>query len=179
MASNSYRKLLGICQERVKISGGCSWAIVAPPLGENEECWGFDSLTMWVWKDISDSSFLFTLRDGDGKTVIQWVGHSSPWKWQREHCKDSRKPLRELDLCVFCGLGLWPSSTSQVLGRGTSPSLFLYCKGRIRFAQASTFSFTTPLFSQQTLRTYFLPDVVLGLITQILASGIHTVKYYG
>lgn len=60
--------------------------------------------------------------------------------------------------------GLWPSSISQVLGRGTSFPLFLYCK--VRLAQIFHFSFIPPLFNQQTWRTYFLPDVVPGLITQ-------------
>ena len=71
--------------------------------------------------------------------------------------------------------GLWPSSTSQVLGRGPPFSLFLYCKVRIRFTQVAVSSLTTTHhLNQQILRTYFLLDVVpTDLLKQNFALGIY------
>lgn len=79
------------------------------------------------------------------------MGHCSSWKWQREHCKASKKPLWKIDLHIFCGWGTlghllistgrwlfslrvdspsgphssWPSSISQAL-KEAHPSLSSY-----------------------------------------------------
>lgn len=163
-------------------------------------------LTFWPFDHVSlERSFRLLLPPDTQRWG--WSGHYlSEWpqqllEVQREHCKATKKPLWKTDLRVFCGLGAlscflvvrwffilntdspsdpgssWSSSIFQVWGRGTAFSLFAYCKVRIMSAQAFRSSLAAHLLNQQTLRTYFLLNVVLGSITQPLLQGwVCTVK---